>query len=104
MAGRGIPGMASPIVLAHSPVRVTQPSPRPLPSPFLVSARRQYAARIEECCMSGLAQLGEALLAAVPVDGSSIGNQTLFERLKAQLPEISEEQLWACLLYTSRCV
>ncbi|MBX9764202.1 MAG: type I restriction-modification system subunit M [Pseudomonadaceae bacterium] len=44
--------------------------------------------------MSGLAQLGEALLAAVPVDGSSIGNQTLFERLKAQLPEISEEQLW----------
>lgn len=45
--------------------------------------------------MSGLAQLGEALLAAVPVDGSSIGNQTLFERLKAQLPEISEEQLWA---------
>ena len=45
--------------------------------------------------MSVLAQLGEALLAAVPVDGSSIGNQTLFERLKAQLPEISEEQLWA---------
>lgn len=45
--------------------------------------------------MSGLAQLGEALLAAVPIDGSSIGNQTLFERLKAQLPEISEEQLWA---------
>ncbi|MDV5862539.1 class I SAM-dependent DNA methyltransferase [Pseudomonas mendocina] len=45
--------------------------------------------------MSGLAQLGEALLAAVPVDGSSIGNQTLFERLKAQLPAISEEQLWA---------
>jgi type I restriction enzyme M protein len=45
--------------------------------------------------MSGLAQLGEALLAAVPTDGSSIGNQTLFERLKAQLPEISEEQLWA---------
>lgn len=45
--------------------------------------------------MSGLAQLGEALLAAVPVDGSSIGNQTLFERLKTQLPEISEEQLWA---------
>ena len=45
--------------------------------------------------MSGLAQLGEALLAAVPVDGSSIGNQTLFERLKAQLPETSEEQLWA---------
>ncbi|WP_275546980.1 HsdM family class I SAM-dependent methyltransferase [Pseudomonas sp. Marseille-Q0931] len=45
--------------------------------------------------MSVLAQLGEALLAAVPVDGSSIGNQTLFERLKAQLPGISEEQLWA---------
>jgi len=45
--------------------------------------------------MSGLAQLSEALLAAVPIDGSSIGNQTLFERLKAQLPEISEEQLWA---------
>ncbi len=40
-------------------------------------------------------KLGEALLAAVPVDGSSIGNQTLFERLKAQFPEISEEQLWA---------
>ncbi len=45
--------------------------------------------------MSGLAELSDALLAAVPVDGSSIGNQTLFERLKAQLPEISEEQLWA---------
>lgn len=45
--------------------------------------------------MSVLAQLGEALLAAVPVDGSSIGNQTLFERLKTQLPGISEEQLWA---------
>jgi len=40
-------------------------------------------------------ELEQALLALVPVDGSSIGNQTLFERLKAQLPGISEEQLWA---------
>ncbi|MDO9622871.1 MAG: class I SAM-dependent DNA methyltransferase [Pseudomonas sp.] len=44
--------------------------------------------------MSGLAQLGEALLAAVPADGSSIGNQALFERLKAQLSDISEDQFW----------
>ena len=41
--------------------------------------------------MSGLAQLGEALQAAVPIGCSSIGNQTLFELLEAQLPEISDE-------------
>lgn len=45
--------------------------------------------------MSGdLGQLTEALLAAVPADGSSIGNQSLLERLKGQFPELSEDAFW----------
>ncbi|PAU89003.1 restriction endonuclease subunit M [Pseudomonas sp. WN033] len=44
--------------------------------------------------MSDLAELGIAVLAEVPADGSSIGNQTLFERLKTRFPGASDEQLW----------
>lgn len=45
--------------------------------------------------MTGLAELGRAVLAEVPVDGSSIGNQTLFERLKTRLPDVTDDHLWA---------
>jgi type I restriction enzyme M protein len=40
-----------------------------------------------------MSELAQALLAAVPVDGSSIGNQSLFERLKTQFPHLSEVEL-----------
>ena len=40
-------------------------------------------------------ELQQALLAWVPVDGSSIGNQSLLERLKGQFPQISDEAFWA---------
>ncbi|MFG0807049.1 class I SAM-dependent DNA methyltransferase [Pseudomonas fluvialis] len=40
-------------------------------------------------------ELQQALLAWVPVDGSSIGNQSLLERLKEQFPQISEDAFWA---------
>ncbi len=40
-------------------------------------------------------ELQQALLAWVPVDGSSIGNQSLLERLKGQFPQISEDAFWA---------
>lgn len=40
-------------------------------------------------------ELQQALLAAVPADGSSIGNQSLLERLKSQVPQLSEEAFWA---------
>ncbi|MCQ2045072.1 type I restriction enzyme M protein [Stutzerimonas kunmingensis] len=40
-------------------------------------------------------ELQQALLAAVPADGSSIGNQSLLERLKGQFPQISEDAFWA---------
>ncbi|WP_447858056.1 class I SAM-dependent DNA methyltransferase [Pseudomonas aeruginosa] len=40
-------------------------------------------------------ELEQALLALVPVDGSSIGNQSLLERLKGQFPQLSEEAFWA---------
>lgn len=40
-------------------------------------------------------ELQQALLAWVPVDGSSIGNQSLLERLKEQFPQISEDVFWA---------
>lgn len=40
-------------------------------------------------------ELEQALLALVPVDGSSIGNQSLLERLKGQLPELNEDAFWA---------
>ena len=42
-----------------------------------------------------MSELHQALLAAVPFDGSSIGNQSLLERLKAQFPTLSEEGFWA---------
>jgi len=42
-----------------------------------------------------MSELHQALLAAVPLDGSSIGNQSLLERLKAQFPTLSEEGFWA---------
>lgn len=40
-------------------------------------------------------ELEQGLLALVPVDGSSIGNQSLLERLKGQLPELNEDAFWA---------
>ncbi|MEZ3136622.1 type I restriction-modification system subunit M [Stutzerimonas kunmingensis] len=43
--------------------------------------------------MTDLAQLSQALLAAVPVTGS-IGNQSLFEQLHGQFAELTEEQFW----------
>ncbi|WBL61920.1 type I restriction-modification system subunit M [Stutzerimonas stutzeri] len=43
--------------------------------------------------MTDLAQLSQALLAAVPVAGS-IGNQSLFEQLHGQFAELTEEQFW----------
>lgn len=38
-----------------------------------------------------MSELRQALLAAVPVDGSSIGNQSLLERLKNQFEQLTEE-------------
>ncbi|RRV42615.1 SAM-dependent DNA methyltransferase [Pseudomonas sp. o96-267] len=42
-----------------------------------------------------MSELEQALLVLVPVDGSSIGNQSLLERLKGQFPDLSEEAFWA---------
>lgn len=44
--------------------------------------------------MTDLALLPQALLAAVPAEGS-IGNQSLFEQLRDQFSELTEEQFWA---------
>ena len=44
---------------------------------------------------SGLDQFTEALLAAVPANGSSIGNQSLLESLKGQFPDLTEEAFWS---------
>lgn len=44
--------------------------------------------------MTDLALLPQALLAAVPAEGS-IGNQSLFEKLRDQFSELTEEQFWA---------
>ncbi len=41
-----------------------------------------------------MSELEQALLAAVPVDGSSIGNQSLLDRLKGQFPDLSEDAFW----------
>ena len=41
-----------------------------------------------------MSELNQALLAAVPADGSSIGNQSLLERLKGQFPQLTEEAFW----------
>jgi type I restriction enzyme M protein len=38
-----------------------------------------------------MSDLAQALLAAVPEDGGSIGNQALYERLKSQFAGLSEE-------------
>ncbi|WHV79596.1 hypothetical protein [Pseudomonas aeruginosa] len=35
------------------------------------------------------------MLALVPVDGSSIGNQLLLERVKSQFSQLSENAFWA---------
>ncbi|WP_313478991.1 class I SAM-dependent DNA methyltransferase [Stutzerimonas kunmingensis] len=45
--------------------------------------------------MTDLATLSQALLAAVPADGSSIGNQTLLSRLQSHLAELTDEQFRA---------
>ncbi len=42
-----------------------------------------------------MSELEQALLAAVPADGSSIGNQSLLERLKGQFPDLNEDAFWA---------
>ena len=39
--------------------------------------------------------LRAALLAAVPADGSTIGNQSLLEVLRGQFPQVSEDEFWA---------
>lgn len=44
--------------------------------------------------MTDLASLPQVLLTAVPVNGS-IGNQSLFEQLRGQFVELTEEQFWA---------
>jgi len=49
----------------------------------------------EELRMTDLATLSQALLAAVPTDGSSIGNQTLLSRLLGQFAGLSDEQFRA---------
>ena len=41
--------------------------------------------------MTDLNELSQALLAAVPEDGSSIGNQALMETLKAQFSDLTDE-------------
>ncbi len=40
-------------------------------------------------------ELEQALLDLVPVDGSSIGNQSLLDRLKGPFPDLSEDAFWA---------
>ena len=41
-----------------------------------------------------MSELNQALLAVVPADGSSIGNQSLLERLRGQFPQLTEEAFW----------
>lgn len=45
--------------------------------------------------MTDLAALGTGVLAELPVDGNSIGNQTLYERLEARFFSVTHEQLRA---------
>ena len=45
--------------------------------------------------MTDLNELSQALLAAVPEDGSSIGNQALMETLKAQFSDLTDEDFTA---------
>ncbi|PKM02755.1 MAG: restriction endonuclease subunit M, partial [Gammaproteobacteria bacterium HGW-Gammaproteobacteria-6] len=45
--------------------------------------------------MSDMASLSQALLAAVPADGSSIGNQTLLARMQRQFAGLNDEQFRA---------
>lgn len=44
--------------------------------------------------MTDLATLSQALLVAVPANGT-IGNQSLFEQLRGQFVELTEAQFWA---------
>ena len=44
--------------------------------------------------MTDHAALRAAILAAVPADGSSIGNQSLFEQLSRRFPALLEEDYW----------
>lgn len=41
-----------------------------------------------------MSELNQALLAVVPADGSSIGNQSLLERLRGQFPQLTEQAFW----------
>ena len=41
-----------------------------------------------------MSELVQALLGAVPADGSSIGNRSLLERLKGQFPQLTEDAFW----------
>ncbi|TMU81372.1 SAM-dependent DNA methyltransferase [Pseudomonas fluorescens] len=45
--------------------------------------------------MTDITTLREALLAAVPTDGNTIGNQSLLERLHGQFPQMTEEEFWS---------
>ncbi|MGF6398336.1 hypothetical protein ABH905_002002 [Pseudomonas frederiksbergensis] len=44
--------------------------------------------------MTDIPTLREALLAVVPADGNTIGNQLLLERLHGQFPLPTEEKFW----------
>ena len=44
--------------------------------------------------MTDHASLRAAILAAVPADGGSIGNQSLFEQLSSRFPSLDEESYW----------
>ncbi|MDH4567202.1 SAM-dependent DNA methyltransferase [Pseudomonas sp. BN414] len=45
--------------------------------------------------MTDLNNLRAVLLASVPVDGNTIGNQSLLERVRGQIPQLTEEAFWA---------
>ncbi|WP_036993265.1 hypothetical protein [Metapseudomonas furukawaii] len=45
--------------------------------------------------MTDLNDLRAALLAAVPVDGNTTGNQSLLERVRGQIPQLTEYVFWA---------
>src|SRR5574344_2128308 len=45
--------------------------------------------------MTDQTTLRAAILAAVPDDGSTISNQSLFERLRGQFPQLAEDEYWS---------
>lgn len=51
------------------------------------------------CCleryMTDNTILRDAILTGVPGDGSTIGNQSLFEQLRRQFPQLTEDGFWA---------